>query len=259
MSLIRLIRPIRGSFVGERMPSQRKSAALGILLTVIGATVQAQAPATPDVGEQVAQILGKMDRIGLPGVWDRALDLEKLGAPAAPEIAKRLEGARTATKLAAAKALLALESGGAERQAAIRALKDVLLGDGAREARTQAADLLAQLGKKEEVKPLTREVDGVKDPLVKIALLKALRLRGRDLKAGDALREFLGSDDLTLQAEAAIALAECGNTDTAKNILERLSREPTERGRRAQALLNEARALKHAEAVAGLEERDEIV
>src|SRR5690242_15552332 len=76
-----------------------------------------------DVGAKVGELLGKMDRIGLPGAWDRALELEKLGAPAAPEIAKRLESARLATKLAGAKVLLALDTS-AERPAAIRALKD---------------------------------------------------------------------------------------------------------------------------------------
>lgn len=211
------------------------------------------------VGDRVQEILTRMDRADGDGVWNEALALERLGEEAAGPIAARLGAARGPTRVAAAKALLVLDTDDATRGAAIQALKDVLKADGARDLRVRACELLARHGRAQDVQTLTREVEQLRDPYVKIALLKALRLRGRHRPSERALQEYLASEDPSLQAEAALALAECGNVEAAKAVLSRLKHEPTERGRRAAALLEQEALLGKLEHFGGVSSTDELV
>src|SRR5687767_1253631 len=106
------------------MRSYTRLTALGLSLVLVLGLANAQDSAGVDT--KVQEILTRMDRGGLAGVWDRSVELESLGAEAAPVLAKELEGASAATKLGIAKALLSMDGADAQRGAAISAAKEVL-------------------------------------------------------------------------------------------------------------------------------------
>lgn len=221
--------------------------------------VSLQAQDAP-VGQQVQEILARMDQSQGDAVWDQALTLEKLGPGAARELAQRLDASRGVTRIAAAKALLGMEPGEAEEAAAIRALKDVVRDqDAPRDLRVRSCDLLARHGKTADIQGMSRDLDQIRDPYVKIALLRTLRLKGRNRQAERTLQEYLASEDPGVRCEAALALAEIGNVDAARDVLERLKNEPTERGRRAAAYLDQDDLLAKLEKTSGITDRDPMV
>jgi len=95
---------------------------------------------------QATDLLARMDQEQGDAVWDRALELEKLGPEAATAVAQHLDAARGVAKLAGAKALLAMDDASEQDQAAaIRALKDVVRSqEAARDQRVRACDLLSR-------------------------------------------------------------------------------------------------------------------
>lgn len=213
----------------------------------------------PPISAQVDEIFAQMNRAEGEAVWNGAIALEKLGAKVGPEVVKRLDAAKPEVKLAASKALLAMGDGDAFRSRAIQALKDVVRGDSPRALRVRACDLLSVYGMKSEVSRLSKILDTIHDPVVKIHLLKALRLRGRYRQAPRALKQFLGSEDFAVQSEAALALAETGNLEVAKEILSKLKDEPTDRGRRAKAYLELDDMVGKLERFGGLEKESDII
>lgn len=231
---------------------------LSVVLALLLGAGAGVAQDAPNVDQKIQDIVSRMDRGGLAGVWDRAVDLEQLGQDAAPTIAKKLEGASIPVKLGIAKALLSMKADD-QHGAAIGATKDVLRGDGSREEKIAAADLLSLKGSRDEVKSLEKSLDTFTDPYVKLAVLKALKRRGRVLKAGEMMKELLASDDFGVRAEAALRLAECDDYESSKAILEQLKTEPSERGRRASALIEQEKLMEAAEKTGGLSDKDEVV
>jgi C-terminal peptidase prc len=147
-----------------------------------------------------------------------------------------------------------------EQAQAVRALKDVVKNaDAPRDQRVRACDLLARHADQADIQTMTRDVDAIRDPYVKIALLRLLRVKAKYRPSERGLQEFLASDDRGVQCEAALALAEIGNIDAARPILSRLKDEPTERGRRAAAWLERDRLETLVEKTGGLEGKDEIL
>ncbi|RMG14253.1 MAG: PDZ domain-containing protein, partial [Planctomycetota bacterium] len=211
------------------------------------------------IAARVDEVFSRMATAQGAALWDQALALESLGAEAAPEIARRLDASPPQVKLAAAKALLSLQGADAQRSKAVQAVKDVLRGEGPRELRVFACELLSAHGLRSEVSGLKRSLDSITDPVVKIHLLKALRLRGRYGRASRMLRQFLRSDDFSVRCEAALALAEIGNIDAARELLSQLKDEPTPRGRRAKAFLELDAMVSKLEAFGGLEKESEVL
>ncbi|HZV01643.1 MAG TPA: S41 family peptidase [Planctomycetota bacterium] len=232
--------------------------ALSIALALGFGTGFAQDGGDQTVDQKVQDIITRMDRGGLGTAFDRAVDLESLGPEVAPVLVKKLDGASGPVKLGIAKALLSMKVDD-QRAAAISATKDVLKGDGSRDERVAAAELLALKGQRDEVKPLEKSLDAFSDPYVKLAVLKALKTRGRLLKAGDMMKELLKSDDFAVRAEAALRLGECDDFDSSKAILEELKTEPTERGRRAKALLESEQMARQIEKLGAVDDKDKLV
>ncbi len=223
--------------------------------------VRAQDAAGGSLAAKVEEIFQRMQQAQGPGLWDHSLALQELGAGAAGEVARRLDSAPPASKVAAAKAILAGDAADTHRGAAITALKEVIRAGTSRELGVRAADLLTAYGLRTEVRPLMRDVDQIHDPFVKIHLLRALRVQGRFPQAERKLREYLTSDDFAVQCEAALVLAspEIGNVAVAKPILSKLKNEPTDRGRQARAYLEMDDMLSQLEKYAGLEDRDDLL
>lgn len=210
-------------------------------------------------GEAVTDLVNRMNQSQGQAVWDLALEAQDLGAPAAFELGRAVEKARGVTKVALAKALLVMEGADAQHGQAVQALRDVIQAEGDRELRVYAAQLLNKHGRRSDVRPLERHVDGITDSVVKVHVLKVLRLRGRSRKAEASLRELLESDDFGVRSEAALALAEIGNVAVARDVLAKLKDEPTDRGRRAASILEIEDLLGQVERYGGLEDSDEIL
>jgi carboxyl-terminal processing protease len=208
----------------------------------------------------VAEHFQRMAQAQGDDLWNHAMGLEALGKAAAPEIARQLEASKNAgVRLAAAKALLEIDGAEGQRKTAIRAVKSVVQGAAPRGLRVRACNLLTAYGMKNEVKPLKGALERITDPVVKIHLLRALHYRGRYVRARRELRKFLKSDDFGVRAEAALALAspEIGNVELVRPILRKIKAEPSDRGRRAQAYLEQDTLLSKLEKWEGLETRDE--
>ncbi|MBL4848187.1 MAG: HEAT repeat domain-containing protein [Planctomycetes bacterium] len=217
--------------------------------------------AEPDVTAQVADRFQRLGQAQGSGIWNEAMALESLGEAAAPEIARRLgETTNPAVQVAAAKALLGMNAD-AQRSAAIRALKNVVRGNAGRNLRILACDLLTQHAHKNDVKSLIRALDQITDPMVKTHLLVALHHKGRWPRARRELRKLLKSEDFGVKAEAALALAspEIGNVELVRPILRQLQGEPSDRGRRAQAYLEQDDLLSKLEKYEGLEKTSDIL
>ncbi|MCA8923641.1 MAG: PDZ domain-containing protein [Planctomycetes bacterium] len=203
-------------------------------------------------------ILARMGAAQGDALWDLSLELEQVGAPAADSVSDALKTARGGQRLALAKTLLAIGDDG-KQSLAIQSLRDVVRGDDPRELRVLACDLLMGHARRNDVLALKREVDGVRDPYVKIALLKLLKAKRVDKSADTSLREYLRSEDAGVRYAAALALAETGNVDVAKMVLHQLKDEPTPRGRRAAAYLEQEKLLAQVEEYSGVEGESAIV
>jgi carboxyl-terminal processing protease len=233
----------------------RTAAALFLALALAAPTLAQDQP----VATKVSELLTRMKQADSAELWNHALALEELGAPAAPEITRQLDAAPAQVKVAGAKAVLSMSGADAQRGKAVQALKDVVRGDADRELRILAADLLGVHGNQSEVAGLRKSLDGITDPLVKIHLLKALRLRGRYGGAARDLRKFLRSDSFGVRCEAALALAEIGNIAAGKAILSQIKDEPTDRGRRAKAYLELDEMVSKLEKFGGLEKESDLL
>jgi carboxyl-terminal processing protease len=239
----------------NRTHLKRLAAVVG-LAALVALPLQAQ-EGSPS--EQVDDLVNRMNQTQGEAVWNLALEAEALGGAAAHDLGRAVEQARGATRVALAKALLVMEGADAQHGQAIQALRDVIRGENDRQLRVRAAQLLGKHGRRSDVRPLERHLDGITDPIVKVHTLKVLRLRGRSRKAEGALKEFLESDDFGVRGEAALALAEIGNVEVARDVLTKLKDEPTERGQRAAAILEIEDLLAQVERYGALEDSDEIL
>lgn len=215
----------------------------------------------PDLDAQVADRFQRLAQAQGQDVWDEALALENLGKEAAPAIARSLEKSTAPqVRVAAAKALLSMMAD-AQRASAIRALKDTVRGNAPRDLRVLACDLLTAHASKNDVRSMIRALDEITDPIVKAHLLRTLHHRGRWPRARRELRKLLNSDDFSVKAAAALALAspEIGNVELVRPLLRQLKDEPSDRGRRARAYLEQDDLLSKLEKYEGLEERDDIL
>lgn len=224
-------------------------------LIAIGLLISSPVPsfAQDDTSTKVEQLLGRIDAGRSDQIWPAVAELEALGTAAIADISKGLSRG-AAAKIGSAKALLVMEGGEVYRAACIRALKSVITSKDARELRVMAADLLNTHGGKADLRSMRNVSKSIDDPYVKITVLKGLRSWGRR-----ELKKFIESDDAALKAEAALSLAEMGNVEAAKTVLDKLKYEPTERGRRARMYLDQERMLERLRVYGGLEKKDEIL
>lgn len=235
----------------------KRLVAVMALAAVVALPLHAQEGSNP--AEAVTNLVNRMNQSQGQAVWDLALEAQELGPSAAFELGRAVEQARGVTKVALAKALLVMEGADAQHGQAIQALRDVITAEGDRQLRIYAAQLLGKHGRRSDVRPLERHLDSITDSIVKVHVLKVLRLRGRSREAESALRELLESDDFGVRSEAALALAEIGNLAVARETLTKLKDEPTDRGRRAAAILEIEDLLGQVEKYGALEDSNEIL
>ncbi len=217
-----------------------------------------------DAGTRVNQIFEDLDICSVSEIWDLASELEQIGAPAVVHLKRGLINPSAHVRLASSKTLLGM---GEERDLALKALVALLRPDEViaedpedeNALRLLACELIFIHAKKRaEVRPLAGYIDLIHDAYVKISMAKVLRKRGRDSDAVAILKAYLESDDFSVSASAALALAEVGNVEAAKPVLEKLGREPTERGELARQYLERDRLLSSIDSTAMLAKDPQI-
>ena len=235
----------------HRSHKTKVSLAAALFLLAGGLAVRAQDDT--ETRAKVNAVFRSIEGGRLEQIWDSVAKLEDMGLAATDAIADGLkEGPKV--RLGTAKALLSVEGTEAFRPQAIRALKDLIFSKEQRQLRIMSAELLIQHGGKSDMRSLRKKSRDIADPYVKIAVLKGLRSYGRR-----ELKKFLESDDPTLRAEAALALAESGNVEAAKRVLDKLKLEPTERGQRARMYLLQDRLLERVGKYKAAEDSNEII
>lgn len=196
----------------------------------------AQAMPAQDVGARVDEIFEDLQICTVDEIWELSDELERLGPTVVIHLKRGLISPQPPVRLASSKTLLSMKQ---ERDLAVRALIALLNpnDDAPNEVRLASCELLYLHAEQSDVAPIKGYIDLVHDPYVKISMAKVLRKRGRDRNAVRYLKEYLASDNFDVRATAALALAEVGNAETAKAILERLAVEPTARGALARNYL----------------------
>lgn len=221
------------------------------LLLAGGLAVRAQDDT--ETRAKVNAIFRSIESGRLEQIWAAVAKLEDMGLAATDAVSEGLkEGPKV--RLGTAKALLSVEGTEAFRPQALRALKDLVFSKEERALRIMSAELLIQHGGKSDMRSLRKKSQDIADPYVKIAVLKGLRSFGRR-----ELKKFLESDDPALRADAALALAETGNVEAAKRVLDKLKLEPTDRGQRARMYLLQDRLLERVDKYKAAEDSNEII
>lgn len=214
-------------------------AALGLLAALAAATALpalAQEGELGRVAKRVARYTERLEKKKGTEFWDTVLQLEALGEDAVDPIIKTLEGGKLApeVRLGLAKALAALE----EFEVSIDTFMDLVKGEKIDdEIRIKAAQMLGSYGDEEMQEDLDALLTASYTPRVRIALAKALYIATGSTKGRIQLKALIKSDDIRVQYDAALALAELEDVESARLVLTQLEREPTDRGRLARAYL----------------------
>jgi len=188
--------------------------------------------------EKLKKIVDKASKASLEKIWRYEDDLKKLeedeGDDAVDAMAKMRESVPDKVRVLLDKALIILGM----YHTGIKDLTKIALDEkGKREVRLAAVTLLMRHASKRQTRKLQEEAGKVKDPIVRVHLLRLFFHKLKDTDALRELRKFLTSSDADVQAEAAIALAQEDEFETTKEILERLKDEPTARGALVRSLL----------------------
>ncbi len=171
--------------------------------------------------------------------WNDAVKLSAYRAKATPLVLDAVASEATTPLGRVALARVLADLG--ERDRATQALLDVATSDAPVALRTEAVRMLVGIADDTCEDRLWQLVDDTLDPRLKATTAQTLWLLTKDLKAKALMRELLRSDSFDLQVAGALAMAEVGDTGTdVSGVLQRIRREPTERGRLAEALLAKA-------------------
>jgi C-terminal peptidase prc len=217
----------------RRFPAAVLAVALLLLLP-------AAAPAQTDVNPLLDRLEASA---GGAGYWESVAKLEAAGREALADVTEGLRRASPFVRIGCAKTLFTL----GRKPDAVTALMRIALGEDPAAA-TLAANLMANLtaratgyGDAEAfAHQVKKRLGEVKEPPLKIALARALRslTEGGDITPLRTLRETLKSDDPEVKALSALALAEMEEfSKEVEAVLDRLAREPGDRGRLAATCL----------------------
>ena len=194
--------------------------------------------AQDEVSQRVDQLFAQLDQTPISQAWRISDEIVRLGDAAIPKVRERLEASAPKVRLAAARSLLLL--GGEEdvlgrEDPAVTALVGLASSSADDEARRLAIDLLAE----EEVDEAGPALAGLlMDPMpsvTKARLAHAVYRLAPDHResARRVMRNLLRTQDLDARVSGALALAEILDIESAREVLEEVSSEPSERGRLA--------------------------
>jgi len=203
-------------------------------------------------GDEASRLKRRLERyVGRLGTqdttefWNIVLQIEALGEPVVPLIRAELAKADLAepAKLGLAKAMASLEA----FDEALVAMMELAEKSENRALRLSAIEMLGSFGDDDLEEKLAKLLKDTFDPPLQIALAKALFQACGSTTGTMTLKGLLKSDDVRIQYDAALALAELGDIDSARLVLTTLEREPTDRGRLAHSYLRQEATLKRME------------
>jgi len=236
----------------------RDIAAASLLLTIIflAASIVEIANAQDQTISQKLDSLSKKATLrDYDDLWEVSRDIAKLGDGAIDSLIEKLPDAGAKQRLAFNAALLEL----GESDTAIEDLLSLISNEKIdSQARTSSIFLIEAAGLRADVRKLFDNIAKYNEPLVRIAVCRVAFKKLREVEATRLLREYLNSAKYNIQAEAAIALAQIDDFDSAKDVLNKVSKEPTRRGELAKSLIMQDRLYKEAMSAAGLS-KDELL
>lgn len=214
-----------------------KRALIPILLTAacLPFTV-ASAQEDEEVVARVRILAERMAEADDLALFRLSTEMEDLGDGAGPAIEELIPSLPPRARLGAAVALIGL----GEEQSAADALLDLAGEEHPVAIRIAALEVVARRRPGDVEDRIQALLDEALDARVRIALAKALWENAKDLRAKDELKATLKSADASIRIEGALALAEIGDVDAAKPVLDEIRDQPTPEGRLARALLQEA-------------------
>jgi carboxyl-terminal processing protease len=193
-----------------------------------------------EANNAVETLLESMEDARGDDLWQIAGQLEAMGRAAIPDLQDAQRRANPYIRLGSASALYGL----GKKKDAVAGILTVLKGKDD-DARIEAAHLLASLtrddfgyGSPDDIKKEIKElIDANKDERTQVALYRATLAIDQDIRAVRKLRSLVEAADPEAAADAALTLAEISQYEAAEPVLKRLAKEPTDRGRAAQAYL----------------------
>ncbi len=162
----------------------------------------------PDPGPIVESVCSQIEDREGTRFWALVQKLEGLGKDAVPALRSKLSKAGEKGRLACSKAILFLGDVEA-RGEAVSVLEELAQKATSKEIRVAAMETLGENGDPDQVLPVLEKIfDGTTDPAIVIPLARTLWEVDRVARARDKLIDLLGSQDLEVKQEAALALAE---------------------------------------------------
>ncbi len=208
-----------------------------LLLVLILPLSDTRAQEGPDLATVAGGIVARMEKADDARLWVLAGELSGLGRKAVPVLEKLLADAPPRARLGIASAMIDLE----ERTMGTKALLALAAAGNPLEVRLPAIEVIGNKGTEDVEKELLQLLDDCFDPHVRISLARTLWELTRDLRAKQELKSVLKSTDSEVRVAGALALAEIGDSEAVKSILEDIAEQPTANGRLARALLRQAR------------------
>ncbi|MEK7467246.1 MAG: S41 family peptidase [Planctomycetota bacterium] len=203
------------------------SVALSALLVVFAGNASA------DTAEEVKSRVDQLPSAKGHEFWRLVSEMEQLGPEAVGPLTEALKAPEAKVRMGVAKALYRC----GEKKEAVAALVS-LLGEKEKDVRRTSADLLADLtrtdtniGDRKEIGSVIDEaIDNADDQRFIIALSRALFRISNSIRAFDELKKLLKAKDGEVRKEAALALADLEDFDSALPILKQMASEPGEKG-----------------------------
>jgi C-terminal peptidase prc len=198
-----------------------------VLLVLIALGLCAQQP----VRDEATNIVAAMGKTSAADCWRLSNKLLDLGENARPVMKAALTRSEPLVRFGAARALWLLD----KDADAARSVSEVLREQGSSDVGLLAADFIAEenleAGASEIATQLTKATGAAK-----ARLARALHGASRQYRpvARQTLREMLANPDVATAEAAALALADIGDVDSARGILEGLRDDPGARGELAR-------------------------
>ncbi len=218
--------------------------ARALLLTVfLAATVSPAIPqelqAPESVARTIRELLAGLEDRPIEALWDAVHRVGTVDQEVAvPVLREALESRGERARLASAVALVDVDDDDARDEAIAGLAK---LADRARsnEVRVAAIHVLGEYGDIDQTVEFLQDlIERTSEPAVLIPIARTLWDLDKVPVAKDKLLELLQSRDPSVKSDAALALAEIDYLDgDVRDVLRRLRREPTPRGRLAASLL----------------------
>ncbi|HZN56723.1 MAG TPA: S41 family peptidase [Planctomycetota bacterium] len=211
-------------------------AAAVLVFGLLGTVVADEAAVGGQTAQAVEKVCSQLVQREGQKFWSLAGSLEGLGKEAIPALRGKLK-AEEKVRVACAKTLLSLGDVD-DRAQAIAALEDLARSASDKAVKVASIEILGENGDPDEVLPVLEKIfDDSVDPTVVIPLARVLWDVDRVAKARDRLVSLLGSQDVDVKREAALALAETDYFEgDVREVLRTLKRDPTAEGRRAASL-----------------------